>query len=207
LDTIDYRILDLLQRDSRTTQALLAEAVGLSQASVAERVRKLDGGGAVTGWVALLDPRRMGNDVRAFIGVRIAHPKHHDAFARRIVGIAEVLECHRVAGDDTYLLKVVTRNTESLDRLITGTLRRLPGVTGTHTTIALATVKEGTAVPLHHEDAPKPRRSSPALLEQRAGEGLPRRARAVNGERGSKRRMTKQRAQPGKRRPQKETVR
>ena len=158
MDTIDYRILDLLQRDSRTTQATLAEAVGLSQPSVAERVRKLAESGVVAAWVAILDPRRMGNDVRAFIGVRIAHPRYHDAFARRIQGLPEVLECHRVAGHDTYLLKVVTRTTESLDRLITGTLRRLPGITRTQTTIALATVKDVTAVPLPIDEARPPRR-------------------------------------------------
>jgi Lrp/AsnC family leucine-responsive transcriptional regulator len=158
MDTIDYRILDLLQRDSRTTQADIAEAVGLSQPSVAERVRKLEASGAVAAWVAILDPRRMGNDVRAFIGVRIAHPRYHDGFAKRIQGLPEVLECYRVAGNDTYLLKVITRTTESLDKLISETLRRLPGVTRTQTTIALATVKEGTAVPLPIDDAPAPRR-------------------------------------------------
>ncbi len=162
MDTIDYRILDLLQRDSRTTQADIAEAVGLSQPSVAERVRKLEVSGAVAAWVAILDPRRMGNDVRAFIGVRIAHPRYHDGFAKRIQGLPEVLECYRVAGNDTYLLKVVTRTTESLDKLISGTLRRLPGVTRTQTTIALATVKEGTAVPLPIDDAPAPRRKKSA---------------------------------------------
>ena len=175
MDTIDYRILDLLQRDSRTTQADIAEAVGLSQPSVAERVRKLEVSGAVAAWVAILDPRRMGNDVRAFIGVRIAHPRYHDGFAKRIQGLPEVLECYRVAGNDTYLLKVVTRTTESLDKLISGTLRRLPGVTRTQTTIALATVKEGTAVPLPIDDAPAPRRKKAARTN-----GAVRRGRAAS---------------------------
>lgn len=148
MDPIDYRILDLLQRDARTTQAQIASAVGLSQPSIADRIRKLDASGAVVGYVARLDPRRMGNDIRAFIGVRISHPRHHDGFARRIQQIPEVLECHRVAGLDSYLLKVVARNTEALDELISGKLRRLTGVTRTTTTIALATVKETTEVPL-----------------------------------------------------------
>ena len=148
MDPIDYRILDLLQRDARTTQAQIASAVGLSQPSIADRIKKLDASGAVLGYVARLDPRRMGNDIRAFIGVRISHPRHHDAFARRIQQIPEVLECHRVAGLDSYLLKVVAKNTEALDDLISGTLRRLNGVTRTTTTIALATVKETTEVPI-----------------------------------------------------------
>ena len=148
LDPIDYRIVQLLQRDARTTQVQIAAAVGLSQPSVADRIRKLEASGVVRGYVARVDERRLGNDIRAFIGVRISHPRHHDAFTRRVQQIPEVLECHRVAGLDSYVLKVVARNTEALDDLISDTLRRLAGVTRTTTTIVLATVKETTAVPL-----------------------------------------------------------
>ena len=148
LDTIDYRIVEFLQRDARTTQVQIAAAVGLSQPSVADRIRKLEESGVVLGYVARVDERRLGNDIRAFIGVRISHPRHHDAFTKRIQQIPEVLECHRVAGLDSYVLKVVARNTEALDDLISDTLRRLAGVTRTTTTIVLATVKETTAVPL-----------------------------------------------------------
>lgn len=162
MDPIDYKILDLLQRDARITQMEIAAAVGLSQPSVADRIRKLDEGGAVLGYVARLDPRNMGNDIRAFIGVRVSHPRHHDAFTRRIQQIAEVQECHRVAGLDSYLLKVVTRNTGTLDELISNLLRRIPGVTRTTTTIVLATVKETTAVPLHEIEAAPRRRKEAA---------------------------------------------
>jgi len=158
LDPIDYRILDLLQRDARTTQVQIAAAVGLSQPSVADRIRKLDASGVVLGYVARLDPKAMGNDIRAIVGVRIAHPRHHDAFTKRILQIAEVLECHRVAGLDSYLLKVVARDTEALDDLLSDTLRRIAGVTRTTTTIVLATVKETTAVPLTEDAEAAPRR-------------------------------------------------
>jgi len=151
-DPIDYRIIELLQRDARTTQVQIASAVGLSQPSVADRIRKLEESGVVSGYVALVDARRLGKDIRAFIGVRISHPRHHDAFARRIQTIPEVLECHRVAGLDSYLLKVVAKDTGALDDLISETLRRLAGVTRTHTTIVLSTVKETTEVPLQAEE-------------------------------------------------------
>src|SRR2546427_13125704 len=108
MNPIDYQILDLLQRDARTTQMRIADAVRLSQPSVADRIRKLDASGVVLGYVARLDPRLMGNDIRAFVGVRISHPRHHDAFTRRIDQVADGLECHRVAGLDSYLLKVVS---------------------------------------------------------------------------------------------------
>lgn len=160
MDPIDYQILELLQRDARTTQMQIASAVGLSQPSVADRIRKLDASGAVLGYVARLDPRALGNDIRAIIGVRIAHPRHHDAFTRRIQQIPEVLECHRVAGLDSYVLKVVARNTEALDDLISDTLRRIAGVTRTTTTVVLATVKETTAVPMPPEAAQRRKKES-----------------------------------------------
>ena len=160
LDPIDYQILDLLQSDAQTTQMEIAARVGLSQPAVADRVRKLEESGAIVGYVARLDPRAMGNDVRAFVGVRISHPRHHEPFARRIAELPEVLECHRVAGLDSYLLKVVTRDTESLDRLISDALRRIAGVTRTHTTVVLSAVKEETRVPLQPpgESGGEPRR-------------------------------------------------
>ncbi|HTO96166.1 MAG TPA: Lrp/AsnC family transcriptional regulator [Myxococcales bacterium] len=162
MDPIDYQILDLLQRDARTTQVQIAEAVGLSQPSVADRVRKLEEGGALLGYVARLDPRALGSDIRAIVGVRISHPRHHEEFIRRIQQIPDVLECHRVAGLDSYLLKVVSRNTATLDELLSRTLRRLPGVTRTTTTIVLATVKETTVIPLQLEPA-APRRRKEAV--------------------------------------------
>src|SRR5258705_12857225 len=79
MDPIDYQILDLLQRDARTTQVQIAEAVGLSQPSVADRIRKLDQAGAVLGYVARLDPRRVGNDVPPVLGVRPSPPPPHAA--------------------------------------------------------------------------------------------------------------------------------
>jgi len=158
LDPIDYQILDLLQADAQTTQMDIAAKVGLSQPAVADRVRKLEDSGAILGYVARLDPRTMGNDIRAFVGVRISHPRHHEPFARRILELPEVLECHRVAGLDSYLLKVVTRDTESLDRLISDSLRRIAGVTRTHTTVVLSAVKEETRVPMQQPEGETRRR-------------------------------------------------
>ena len=157
-DQIDYQILGLLQGDARTTQMAIAEAVGLSQPAVADRVRKLEERGAIAAYVARLDPRLLGNDIRAFVGVRIAHPRHHDVFIRKILEIPEVLECHRVAGLDSYLLKVVTRDTGSLDRLISDSLRRIAGVTRTHTTVVLSAVKEETRVPAQQPEGETRRR-------------------------------------------------
>ena len=146
LNQIDYKIIDLLQRNARMTQSEIAAAVGLSQPAVAERMRKLEQEGVITGYAARVDGRKLGKDITAFIGVGIEHPKHNAEFAKKILALPDVLECHHVTGDVSYLLKVVTENTGSLDRLISESLRTIPGVTRTHTTIVMSSVKEGTHI-------------------------------------------------------------
>src|SRR6185503_15163040 len=146
LDAIDYKLLDLLQQSARATQMEMAAAVGLSQPAVAERMRKLEQSGVITGYTARVDGRKLGKDIIAFIGVRIEHPKYNAGFAKRILALPDVLECHRITGPDSYLLKVVTENTESLDRLISDLLRHIPGVTRTLTTVVTTSIKEGSRI-------------------------------------------------------------
>ena len=140
-DPIDYRLLALLQSNGRASQMELAKQIGLSQPAVAERIRKLEDQGAIIGYAALVDARRLGKDITAFIGVFTNHPRHNYSFARRISDLPDVLECYRVAGSDSYLLKVKTENTSSLDELIAH-IRHFPGVERTQTTIAIASIKE-----------------------------------------------------------------
>lgn len=154
MDDLDSRIVDLLQTDARLTQAEIARRVGLSQPSVADRIRKLEERRVITGYVAKVDPRKLGKDITAFIGVGIEHPRHFEAFAKKVQGMEEVLECHRVAGEDSYLLKVRTEDTGTLDRLLVKQLRMLPGVTRTYTTIVLCSVKEETRVAPGKETTP-----------------------------------------------------
>ncbi len=148
LGPVDCELIERLQADARTTQAELARAVGLSQPAVAERIHRLEAQGVITGYVAQVDARRLGADVTAFIGVGIEHPKHFERFTQKVLALPEVLECHRVAGADSYLLKVKTHNTASLDRLLVEELRTIPGVTRTFTTIVLTSAKEATQVPI-----------------------------------------------------------
>jgi Lrp/AsnC family leucine-responsive transcriptional regulator len=146
MDKVDLRLVDLLQRNGRATQLELAKTVGMSQPAVAERLRKLEERGVITGYVARVDAAALGLDITAFVGVGIEHPKFFDGFAKKVKALDEVLECHRVAGEDSYLLKIKTQNTSTLDRLLVEVLRTTPGVTRTHTTIVLASIKEGSHV-------------------------------------------------------------
>jgi Lrp/AsnC family leucine-responsive transcriptional regulator len=155
VDAIDLQIIEQLQREGRATQLELARSVGLSQPAVAERIRKLEDRGVIRGYAAQVDPAQLGKDVTAFVGVSVDHPRRFDGFAKRVMGLDEVLECHRVAGTDSYLLKVRTESTRSLDRLLVEVLRTIPGVTRTHTTIVLASVKETTHVSPYPPTSPE----------------------------------------------------
>jgi Lrp/AsnC family transcriptional regulator, leucine-responsive regulatory protein len=146
LDAIDYKLIELLQQNARMTQMEMASAVGLSQPAVAERMRKLEQEGVISGYSARVNARKVGKDISAFIGVSIEHPRYNAGFAKKILALPDVLECHRVTGSDSYLLKVVTENTESLDRLISELLRVIPGVTRTLTSIVTSSIKEGSHI-------------------------------------------------------------
>ncbi len=146
MDGIDHLLIGILQRNGRATQMELAKAVGLSQPAVAERVRKLEKRGVITGYVARVDSAKLGLDVTALIDVDIEHPRFFAAFAKKVISLPEVLECHRVAGEQSYVLKVKTTNTHTLDHLLVDVLRTIPGVTRTQTTIVLASIKEGSYV-------------------------------------------------------------
>lgn len=146
MDAVDYQLVELLQKDGRATQLELSRSVGLSQPAVAERIRKLEERGVITGYSARVDASKLGKDITAFIGVSIEHPKYFEGFAKKVLALPDVLECHRVAGQDSYILKVKTANTRSLDQLLVETLRTIAGVTRTHTTIVLSSIKEETHV-------------------------------------------------------------
>jgi Lrp/AsnC family leucine-responsive transcriptional regulator len=151
MDALDHSILDLLQRDGRSTQLEISRTVGLSQPAVAERIRKLEERGVITGYTARVDAKKLGKDITAFIGVTIEHPKYFEGFAKKVLAMPEILEAHRVAGQDSYILKVKTSNTRTLDQLLVETLRTIAGVTRTNTTIVLSSIKEETHVQVSTE--------------------------------------------------------
>ncbi len=158
LDAIDRTLLTALQDDCKQSLTELGARVALSPPAVLERVRKLEEAGFVRGYHAVLDPRRVGLDIGAFIGVGIDHPRSISKFESAVEKLPAVLESHHVTGRHTLLLKVRTENTESLHQLI-GAIRELPGVARTETMIVLATQMERQriAIPEPSEPEPSPR--------------------------------------------------
>ena len=141
LDATDRAILELLQSNCKQPLAAIGEKVGLSAPAVVERIHKLEEAGIVTQYVALLDARRLGKDVTAFIGVSTDRPRAISDLETQVSAIEEVLECHHVTGIHTLMIKVKTSNTQTLEALIER-LRTLPGVNRTETMVVLSTGAE-----------------------------------------------------------------
>lgn len=147
IDRTDAQILSLLQENGRVSQHELAKSVGLSAPAVAERVRKLEERGVIRRYTAVLDPKRLGHDITAFIFVGINGSRAYPQFRARAEEVPEVLECHSITGQGSHLLKIRVENTEALERLL-AEIQSWPGVQWTTTSIVLSTLKETGSLPL-----------------------------------------------------------
>jgi Lrp/AsnC family leucine-responsive transcriptional regulator len=150
LDSIDRRILDTLQKQGRLSNQDLSERVGLSPSASHRRVQRLEEEGFIAGYVALLDPRRLGRRTLVFVEITLEGQADEvlDAFEKAVARVPEVLECHLMAGTADYLLKVVATDTEDFARIHRRSLATLPGVRGLQSSFALRTVRQTTALPV-----------------------------------------------------------
>ena len=128
LDGIDRKLLSLLQDNAKLSQAELAKAVGLTAPSVNERIRKLERGGVIRGYVALLDERKLGHDITAFVEIFIEHPKFESGFIQAAGDMDEVLECHHITGEFSLLLKVRVKDMQAFRKLLIEKLNTVRGV-------------------------------------------------------------------------------
>ncbi len=117
LDATNLRLLSELQEDARTSLAELGRRVGLSSPAVAERVRRLEDEGVITGYRAEVDPRRLGLGLGVHLRIRPA-PRQLRDVAELARQSPEVVECHRVTGDDCYVMTAYVRDVEHLETLI-----------------------------------------------------------------------------------------
>ena len=151
-NAMDGKALALLMRDGRATWAEVGQALGLSAPAAAERVHKLEKRGVIRGYAALVDAASVGHPLTAYISVTIASHRNRAVFLRGIAKMEQVAECHHVAGDDDYLLKVRCRGTQDLDHLLASELKDKLGVARTRTTIVLSTAKESVLVPIGQQE-------------------------------------------------------
>lgn len=153
LDRYDLRILNELQRDARLSNQELAERIGLSASPCSRRVKQLEDDGYILGQVALLDRKKLGLTLTAYvlIGMDRHTPERFEAFENAIRQWPEVQECCLVTGIDAdYQLKVVVPDMEHYQQFLLGKLTRLEGVTSVRSSFVLNQVLASTALPLEH---------------------------------------------------------
>jgi Lrp/AsnC family leucine-responsive transcriptional regulator len=117
IDETDARILELLQRDGRESYAEVGQSVGMSGPSAHERVKKLEARGIIKGYSAVVDPTMLGYGVLAYIFIKQVPGTISADMTGDFVGIDEIEECHHLAGEADYLLKVRATDTRHLERV------------------------------------------------------------------------------------------
>lgn len=149
LDSKDWAILALLQKDASLSVQAIADQVGLSANPCWRRIKQLEEAGVIARRVALVDAARLGFATTVFVTIRT---RRHDAewlsaFAQAIEGTAEIAECHRMAGDIDYLLKLRVRDIADYDRIYQSLIKRIPDLADVTASFSMEEMKSTTALP------------------------------------------------------------
>lgn len=150
LDSVDRKILRLLQDDGRLANVDLAERVGLSPTATSERVKRLTREGIIAGYGARLDPQKLSRGFLAFVEVTLdkTTPDVFDRFAHAVGRAPDVLECHLVAGGFDYLIKTRVADMAAYRIFLGEVLLALPGVRETRTYAVMEEVKASSSLPV-----------------------------------------------------------
>lgn len=151
MDRIDARILQLLQHNSAISNVELAEQVGLSPSPCSRRVKALEERGLIAGYRAHLDAKRLGLDLMALIHISMDRhtPDRFEEFESRVRACPEVLECYLITGQSAdYVVKVLVQDMNAYQTFLLGTLTRIDGVSGVHSSFVMRKVVDRTALPL-----------------------------------------------------------
>lgn len=151
MNSIDIKILALLQDRGKLSYAEIGEHVKLSVTAVKERIKRLLNKGILTKNVFLVNPHALGLEICAFVQVLMPEPSEETNFVSQMLQIPEVQECHSITGDYSYLLKIRVPNTRRLEELMSEKITSIKGVIKTNSIITLTTFKESTQLPLPHE--------------------------------------------------------
>jgi Lrp/AsnC family leucine-responsive transcriptional regulator len=147
-DHIDQKILNILQTNSKITNAQLAAEIGTSASGMLDRVKRLESSGVINKYVALVDPEKAGRGVLALVSVSLSAHKMNafDTFTRQIKNIGEVLECYHTAGEEDFVLKVAVKDIPEYENFILKKLTVIEGVNKVKTNFVLSTVKYNTKI-------------------------------------------------------------
>ncbi|MGQ5524377.1 Lrp/AsnC family transcriptional regulator [Chitinimonas sp. PSY-7] len=157
LDKVDLKILDTLQKDGRLSNLELANVINLSASPTLRRLKRLEQEGVIAGYVALLEPAKVGLGLEAFVRVMLDKRERQFAtFAEAVQSWPEVIACHAMAGEIDYLLRVVFEDLAHFSRFVMDTLLQHPGVIDVKSSFVLQAIKQTTALPLTHLAGNKP---------------------------------------------------
>jgi DNA-binding Lrp family transcriptional regulator len=150
LDRTDRKILEALQEDARLSSAELAERVALTTSPCWRRVKRLEEEGVITGYQARVDPARLGYQVTAIVHISLdlKGAQHLQAFERAVLGIPQVLSCHRVSGRYDHQLMVVAEDLAAYGKFAEANINSLPYITEIYTSFVLHEVKSTTNPPM-----------------------------------------------------------
>lgn len=154
IDTIDRKILRILQEEGRITNLQLSENIGLSAAPTLERVRKLERAGIIKSYHARVDASKLGFGLKVIIQVSLIRQIDNamQKFVDQIRDIEEVVECAQVTGDYDYYLKVVVKDIAEYDELVNTKLSKIEEIGQMRSSVLLSTVKESTVIPIRESE-------------------------------------------------------
>ena len=153
LDDIDRKILSILQENGKITNAQLSKEVGLSPAPTLERVKKLENAGYIQSYHARVDPSKLGLGVSTFVQVGLAGHSMDviDIFIAAIDSIDEIVECHHITGTGDFILKIITRDIPSYQKLMLEKVSNIEVVDTLESMIILSTFKDSKKLPFPEE--------------------------------------------------------
>lgn len=140
MDIIDYKILACLKENARENATNIGQKINLSTSAVIERIRKMEAANIIKQYSIVIDQQKIGRELTAFISVRLEHPKFNEPFCKIIENYHSVVECHYIAGDFDYILKVITESTKSLEKILND-IKSISGVSFTRTSVVLISKK------------------------------------------------------------------
>ena len=150
LDSFDRKLLTALHRRGRASFVELGEAVSLSESACLRRVRALEEQGVISRYAAVIDERAVGLPLSVFVTVTLSSQAESalSAFEKAIASVREVAECYLMTGGSDYLLRLVVRDVDDLERVHAQELTRIPGVVRVSSSIAMRTVVKRVELPL-----------------------------------------------------------
>jgi Lrp/AsnC family leucine-responsive transcriptional regulator len=150
LDKIDRKILEILQSDAKITNAQLSKEIGLSPAPTLERVKKLETSGLIKSYHAQLDTQMIGLGVSIYILISLSSHKMNqiNSFVDKIKKLPEVIECHHITGSGDFLLKVLTSDIPSYQKLILDKLSQIEEIGNMQSMVVLANYKQSKVIPI-----------------------------------------------------------